>query len=115
MIKGISVTLHTTTQNGTDPFNNPIYVTTDVVVNDVIIGNVSVTEQQENLDLYGKRVVYELGIPSGDSNDWLDKEVTFFGRTFKTFGQYKECIIDNMPPVFKGRKNLYVMAIDEQS
>lgn len=115
MIKGTSVILHTTTQTGTDPFNNPIYAFTDVTVKNVIIGNVSTNEQQENLDLYGKKVVYELGIPSGDTYDWLDKDVTFFGRTWRTFGQYKECIVDNMPPLFRGRKNLYVMAIDEQS
>lgn len=115
MIKGTSVILHTTTQTGTDPFNNPIYAVTDVTVKNVIIGNVSTNEQQENLDLYGKKVVYELGIPSGDANDWLDKDVTFFGRTWRTFGQYKECIVENMPPLFRGRKNLYVMAIDEQS
>lgn len=114
MIKGTSVTLHTTTQTGTDPFNAPIYSSADVKVDDVIVGNVSVTEQLENLDLYGKKVVYELGIPNGDTHDWLDKEVTFFGRPFKTFSQYKECIVENMPPVFRGRKNIYVMAIDEQ-
>ena len=47
MIKGTSVILHTTTQTGTDPFNNPIYAVTDVTVKNVIIGNVSTNEQQE--------------------------------------------------------------------
>lgn len=114
-LKGINVVLHLKTQSGTDGFNAPIYTETTENVADVIVGNVSTSETLENLDLYGKKVVYELGIPAGDSHNWLDTDVEFFGRTWHTFGQYKQCIVSNMPPAFRGRKNIYVMAIDEQS
>lgn len=113
MIQGETVLLHTKTQTGTDAFNAPIFTDTTEQVADVIIGNVSTQETLENLDLYGKKVVYELGIPAGDTHNWLDTDVEFYGTTWHTFGQYKRCTVANMPPVFKGRKNIYVMAIDE--
>ena len=37
-MKGVTVTLKSKTQDGTDRFGQPIYKTTDVSVDDVLVG-----------------------------------------------------------------------------
>jgi len=96
-IKGITVTLYTTTQNGVDEFNNPIEVETAVTVNNVLVGEPTADEIVNSTELYGKKVVYTLGIPKGDTNDWLNKKVSFFGANFRTFGFVTEGIEAMVP------------------
>ena len=38
------------------------------------------------MNLTGKKAVYTLAIPKGDTHDWEDKEVKFFGKRWRTFG-----------------------------
>ena len=83
---GVSVTLKKKTQTGTDDFGAPVYTTTDVVVNNVLIGEPTTEQIIEELNMYGKHLAYTLAIPKGDTNDWTDVEVAFFGETFKTYG-----------------------------
>lgn len=96
-ITGQSVVLHVKTPNGVDAFNNPIYTDTTVTVDDVIIGQPTTDDISSSIDLYGKRIEYILGIPKGDTNDWEDTEVEFFGHTFRTFGCTIEGIEANIP------------------
>lgn len=85
-IKGIDVTLYTVTQSGTDGFNKPVYTETPVTVHNVLVTPSSSQEVIDTLQLEGKKAVYTLAIPKGDTHDWKDKKVSFFGETFKTFG-----------------------------
>ena len=90
-IKGISVTLQTETVSGTDEFNNPIYSYTPITVDNVLVAEPSTDDVTSALSLYGKTISYTLGIPKGDTHNWMDKEVSWTdpqGNTVKckTFG-----------------------------
>lgn len=86
-LRGITVTLYEKTQTGTDAFNRPIYTETAVSVDNVLVSPTSTSETLDTVNLTGKKAVYTLAIPKGDTHDWKDKKVEFFGETFKTFGE----------------------------
>lgn len=96
-IKGITVTLYEETQSGTDDFNRPIYTETPVEVNNVLVSPSSTSETLDTVNLTGKKAVYTLGIPKGDTHNWKDKKVEFFGETFRTFGEPLKGIDDMIP------------------
>lgn len=97
-IRGIEVTLYEQTQTGYDAFGAPTYTETAVVVKNVLVRPVSGEEVIDDLKLFGKHAVYELGIPKGDDHDWKDKKVSFFGEAFRTFGMPMKGI-DSMIPL----------------
>lgn len=96
-MKGYDVILIQKTQTGTDPFGNPIYTETQETVKDCLIGQPSSDDVTSSVELYGKKVAYTIGIPKGDTHDWTDAEVVFFGKRFKTIGFPQEGIIENIP------------------
>lgn len=90
-MRGITVTLTQKTQSGTDPFGAPIYTTSTVLVDNVLVGEPSTDDITTSTDLFGKRIDYMLGIPKGDTHDWEDTTVRWtdaYGRTIscETFG-----------------------------
>lgn len=97
MIKGIRVKLHTRVENGADAFNRPTYTDSTVYVDNVLVGEPSTSEIIENKDLYGKRLAYTLAIPKGDTNEWENTTVEFFGEKFRTFGDVIQGIEENIP------------------
>lgn len=86
-LKGITVTLINYKQVGLDPFGRPITETVETKVDNVLVAPVSSDDIVNNTQLYGKKAIYTLAIPKGDTHDWEDKEVKFFGETFRTFGK----------------------------
>lgn len=84
-------------KTGSDPFGNPIYEETDIDVENVLVSPTSTDDIVNQLTLTGKKAVYTLGIPKGDTNDWEDKEVKFFGKRWRTFGFPIEGIEDLIP------------------
>lgn len=96
-MKGITVTLWERTQTGTDAFNDPVYALTSTTVDNVLVGQPTTEEITSSTDLYGKKIEYMLGIPKGDTHDWTDTAVEFFGRTYRTFGDVIEGIEANVP------------------
>lgn len=89
-MRGIKVILHEKIENGRDPFGVPVF---DEIVSEV--DNVLVSPSGDNeivnaMQLYGKHLVYTLGIPKGDKHNWENAEVEFFGRKFRTFGGIEE-------------------------
>ena len=86
MLKGIDITLYSKTQTGKDRFHDPIYEETPVTVHNVLVGEPSAEEITTELQLTGRRLAYTLAIPKGDTHDWADAKVEFFGQTFRTCG-----------------------------
>lgn len=84
-------------KTGYDPFDNPIYEETDIDVENVLVSPTSTDDIVNQLTLTGKKAVYTLGIPKGDTHDWEDKEVKFFGKRWRTFGFPIEGIEDLIP------------------
>lgn len=97
MIHGTTVILQVKTQSGSDPFGAPIYTETPVNVENVLVGSPSAEERTEELNLTGRKIEYVLGIPKGDSHDWENVTVEFFGKKFRTFGIPEEGIEENIP------------------
>ena len=96
-IRGITVTLYERHKVDNDPFDIPIYECIPIGVENVLISPASGTEIVEKESLYGKKAVYNLGIPKGDIHEWEDAEVEFFGKRWKVFGPVLEGIEENIP------------------
>lgn len=86
-LKGTTITLLNRTQTGTDPFGRPIYEDVEISVDNVLIGEPSSDDITNELNLSGKTIAYTLAIPKGDTNDWTNRKVSFFGETFQTIGK----------------------------
>lgn len=97
MIKGITVTLINKKEVGKDPFGNPIYDDVEIEVDNVLVSPVSTEDIVHTLELTGKKAVYTLAIPKGDTNDWEDAEVIFFNKKWRTFGFVTEGIEHLIP------------------
>lgn len=77
LLRGIPITLYIKTQAGVDGFGAPIYTETAIVVDNVLVSPLSETEQIEQQNLTGRKVVYRLGIPKGDTHVWKNCRVNF--------------------------------------
>lgn len=99
-LHGITVQLHVLEQTGTDDFNRPIYSETLVGVDNVLVGEPTSQEIVNTLDLTGKKLAYTLAIPKGDTHDWTDTKVSFWGMTFRTIGEPTQGIEDMIPLVW---------------
>lgn len=87
LLHGITIQLIERTETGVDAFNRPIYTETTVNVDNVLIGEPSTQEIVDTLNLTGKKLAYTLGIPKGDTHDWTDTFVSFWGERFRTIGE----------------------------
>lgn len=106
MLKGITVTLYEKEQIGTDGFNSPIYKETPVQVDNVLVSPSFNDEMVSSNDLYGKKTVFTLAIPKGDTHEWKDRKVEFVldkKYTMRTFGT-PVVGIESMVPLYWHKK-----------
>jgi hypothetical protein len=97
-IRGITITLYDVAQTGTDPLNKPIYNEVPVVVDNVLVAPVNSTEQLETFNLTGRKAIYQMAIPKGDSHEWTaGKKVRFFGADWRIIGIPTEGIDELIP------------------
>lgn len=96
-IKGIPVQLYEKTQTGVDGFGAPIYEETAVTVDNVLIYPASADDVKETLNILGKHAVYNLCIPKGDTREWTNARVEFYGKTWRTIGEPKVYIEAMVP------------------
>lgn len=92
MIRGIDVTIYERTQTGTDGFNEPVYTEESVTVKNVLVTPTASEEVVSEIQMYGTRSVYELCIPKGDTHNWENRRIRFFGQDFQSFGPVTEYI-----------------------
>lgn len=97
MIKGITVTLINKKEVGRDPFDQPIVKDMPIEVENVLVSPTSTDDIVNQLNIDGKKAVYTLAIPKGDTNNWEDAEVIFFDKRWRTFGIPTEGIEDLIP------------------
>ena len=102
-LHGVTVTLFERVQNGTDPFNRPVYTESPVEVENVLIGEPSTQDIIDTHNLTGKQLAYTLAIPKGDEHDWTNRTVEFFGERFRTIGNPTQGI-DELIPLAWNRK-----------
>ena len=99
--------LITKTGMGKDAFNRPTTTETRTTVENVLVSPVSQTDVAvvNELAMNGKKALYQLAIPKGDTHSWEDAEVEFFGERWKTVG-YSTIGIDDLIPLEWNRKVL---------
>ena len=97
MIKGMPVKLYERVLSGTDEFDHPVYTETPVIVENVLVAPASTTEILDTLNLTGKKAVYNIAIPKGDSHTWQDCRVDFFGQSWRGIGLQQQGIDENIP------------------
>ena len=98
-LKGITVNIITKEKIDEDPFGAPIFSSSLIedYVDDVLVAPASGTEIVEKQNLYGKKAVYNLAIPKGDTHIWEGAEVEFFGQKWKVIGKPTEGIESMIP------------------
>lgn len=99
MLHGKTIILYEKTKTGEDPLGNDVFQETPVLVENVLIAPAQEYSGDitTSTDFKGKKEIYVLGIPKGDSHDWLDKNVEFWGRKWRTIGYPKEGIEELIP------------------
>lgn len=97
MLKGITITLVDKIHSGVDDFGAPIFEDQHISVENVLLAPTASDDIVNQMSLTGKKAVYTLAIPKGDTHDWEDKEVIFFNRKWRTFGIPIEGIEDMIP------------------
>ena len=118
MIKGTTITLITNTQTtaevssggvlngsggvptsgtGTNPFGEPIYEEVRETIDNVLIAPTTSDDIITTTDLEGRKAVYTLAIPKGDTHNWENAKVEFWGQTWQVFGIPLEGIEANIP------------------
>ncbi len=102
-MRGITVILYEKTKTGEDGFNHPTFEDTEVEVKNVLVAPASSEDIATDQDLQGKKEVYILAIPKGDTHDWVNRKVAFFGRTFRTLNVPEEGI-DHLIPLGWNKK-----------
>lgn len=105
MIKGITVYLHVKTPDGVDRFNRQQYREELVPVENVLVAPLSQAAGDilSEIALSTKSARYQLAIPKGDTHDWEDCIVDFFGSTWKSTG-YSTMGIEDLIPLDWNRK-----------
>ena len=96
-MKGMTINLVVKTETGTDEFGAPIYTEELVPVDDCLVGQPTSDDMANALSMYGKKIAFTIGIPKGDTHDWTDAEVEFFGARFRTVGYPETGIQANIP------------------
>ena len=96
-IKGITVTLINKIETGKDPLGAPIYEDKEIEVDNVLVSPTSTDDIVNQLTLTGKKAVYTLAIPKGDTNVWEGQEVRFFNKRWRDFGAELQGIDELIP------------------
>lgn len=96
-MKGMTVQLEVTTTTGTNPLGEPIESTELVDVQDVLVGQPTTDDITNSIQLYGKKIEYVLGIPKGDTHNWVNAIVHIWGEKFRTVGYPQTGIQENIP------------------
>ena len=102
-MRGVTITLYDKVQIGIDDFNRPVYEDIPRNIENVLIGEPTTDQIIDELNLSGKRLAYTLAIPKGDTHEWTDRKVEFFGEVFRTFGRPTQGI-DHLIPLDWNKK-----------
>lgn len=103
LIKGIGVVLYDRVLTGHDQMGRELYEEEPVLIENVLVAPVSSNDVTDRTDLSGKKAVYTLAIPKGDTHIWEDRTVEFFGMKWQTVG-FSTMGIDSLIPLDWNRK-----------
>lgn len=104
-LKGTTIILYEKVQTREDAFHRAQFQETPVEVENVLISPLSQTGEEilGEISLNGKKARYQLAIPKGDTHNWEDATVEFFGEKWRTIG-YSTRGMESMIPLDWNRK-----------
>lgn len=94
---GIDVILHERVSSGFDELGEELFTDTTKTINNVLVVPASSEDIINELSLSGKHIVYQLGIPKGNNDNWTNAIVEFYGEKFRTIGIPDQGIEDLIP------------------
>lgn len=94
---GIDVILHERVSSGFDELGEPVFTDTTKTISNVLVVPASSEDIINELSLSGKHIVYQLGIPKGNTDNWTEAIVEFYGEKFRTIGIPEQGIEDLIP------------------
>lgn len=97
LLQGIDVTLYEKVKTGEDALGTEIFSVRPVHIRNVLVAPLSEEEVLSELNLTGRRAVYQLAIPKGDRHDWENKTVFFFGEMWRVIGKPVQGIEELIP------------------
>lgn len=81
------------TQTGTDKLNRPIYEEAWEDVSGCVVGSPSSEDIESEMNLSGKRIAYEILLPSDDSHTWPGASVMIKDKEYRVIGDVRESFI----------------------
>ena len=96
-MRGTTVQILVETQTSTDPFGGAITSEVWEDVENMLVGQPTTDDVTNTVQLYGKKIEYVLGIPKGDTHNWINAKVKIFGDVFQTIGYPQTGIQENIP------------------
>lgn len=96
-MRGTTIQLSKKTVSSYDAFGAPIETEELINVPDVLVGQPTSEEVDATYSAYGKHIAYSLGIPKGDTNDWVDTDVIIWGERYRTIGYPQTAEQVNIP------------------
>lgn len=100
LIQGIIVTLINRVKIGENPLGEPIYEEKEIEVQNVLVAPATADDLVNVSDLEGRKTIYTIAIPKGDTNIWENQKVKFFNKTWKVITESEEGIESMMPLVW---------------
>jgi hypothetical protein len=97
-MNGISLTFVKKTESGTDEFNNPVYTTVDIEVDDCLIAPITEpTTAREQQAMEQSKDQVRIHLPKTYTGDVSNSEVTWDGKVFSLDSDSVVFMNDNTP------------------
>lgn len=97
LIQGITVLLINRVKIGENPLGKPIYEDKPIEVKNILVAPATADDLVNVSDLEGRKTIYTIAIPKGDTNIWENQRVKFFNKTWKVITEAEEGIESMMP------------------
>ncbi len=96
-LKGIIIKLIEKEKTGVDEFGHSLYKENECFVDDVLIAPEQASELVTDANVNTSKTIYNLAIPKGDSHNWKNADVEFFGKKWHVIGLPIEGIEEMIP------------------
>lgn len=93
----MSITLLEKQRTGADEFGAPIYAEIPIPVKNVLVAPASSDDIATSVNLTGRKAVYTLAIPKGDTHKWEGQRLRFFGTVWRVIGLPQTGMDANIP------------------
>lgn len=83
----INVDLLVKTKTGENAFGEPVFSSEWISVSGCLVAPMSEQEILETWNLTGRKAIYQIAVPKGDTHSWTNTLVKFFGETWRTISE----------------------------